>query len=89
MSEAGSPTRVVVRVFTRDGCHLCEVAEQRAAEEAGSAVVQLVDVDADPDLADRYGHRVPVVAVNGREIAQYEVAAGEIRAAVQRAQAGS
>lgn len=83
--DADERAAVVVEVFTRDGCRLCEVAERRAADEAGGAEVRFVDVDADGDLQRRYGHRVPVVAVAGREIAQYEVAVGAVRAAVARA----
>ena len=41
------------------------------AEVAGArAEVVHVDVDADPALVDRYGVRVPVVAVDGVEVAE-------------------
>jgi hypothetical protein len=46
-------------LFTREGCHLCEVAAQML-ERAGISV-QEVDVDADPELEERYGIRVPVL----------------------------
>lgn len=84
----GVPGPVVVEVFTRAGCKLCAAAERRAAEEAAGAEVRLIDVDADPDLTERYGVRVPVVAVDGREVAQYEVAPGTIREAVAAARRG-
>ena len=63
-----------VTLYTRRGCHLCEEAEQvirRVAE--GRAEVELIDIDADPSITDRYTVRVPVVAVDGVEIAEYEV----------------
>ena len=63
-----------VTLYTRAGCHLCENAEQVIAQvAAGRARVELVDIDADPALTDRYTVRVPVVAVDGVEIAEYEL----------------
>lgn len=90
MTAAGQGVHgpVVVEVYTRAGCKLCAAAERRASEEAAGAEVRLIDVDADPGLTERYGVRVPVVAVDGREIAQYEVAAGIIREAVAAARRG-
>ena len=46
-------------LYTREGCHLCEVAAQML-ERAGISV-QEVDVDADPELERQYGNRVPVL----------------------------
>jgi glutaredoxin len=63
-----------VTLYTRAGCHLCEAAAaviDRVA--AGRAVVRHVDIDADPVLTERYTVRVPVVAVDGVEIAEYEL----------------
>ena len=57
-----------VVMYTRRGCHLCEVAWQRleeARQRYGFALTA-EDVDADPDLAAGYGDCVPVVTVNGK-----------------------
>ena len=76
----------VVTVYTRAGCGLCAAAERLAQQEAGRrGVVRLIDVDDDPDLQRRYHVRVPVVAVDGAEIAEGLVAPGAIAAAVRRA----
>jgi glutaredoxin len=74
-----------VVVYTRQGCGLCRRAEELVRREAWSSVVSTVDIDTDPDLIDRYTVRVPVVTVDGREVAELEVAPGEIRRAVARA----
>jgi hypothetical protein len=42
----------------------------------------VVDVDSDPALADRYGLRVPVVEVNGVEVAEFQVDPAVVRAAM-------
>ena len=67
-------SRPVVTLYTRQGCHLCEAAEDviRAVAQ-GRADVVLVDIDTDPELVARYTVRVPVVAVDGVEVAEFEV----------------
>lgn len=55
----------VARLYTRSGCHLCEVAEAILVKHG--LQVEQVDIDADPDLRERYNHCVPVVEIDGRE----------------------
>src|SRR5262249_11089118 len=55
-------------LYTRQGCHLCEVAErvlQRAQRRQGF-VLETVDIDGDLQLVALHGEQVPVVAVNGK-----------------------
>ena len=55
-------------LYTRQGCHLCAVAErqlERARRRHGFRL-EAVDVDHDAELAARYGLQVPVVTVNGK-----------------------
>jgi MFS family permease len=81
-----SSAGVLVEVHTREGCGLCDTAERLAQEEAGDgAEVVLIDIDEDPDLQRRYNIRVPVVAVDGEEVAEGRIAPGTIRRAVAEA----
>ena len=71
-----------LRLLTRAGCHLCEVAEEtldRLAAEAG-LTPEAVDVDADPELQAEYGDRVPVVLLDGREHSYFTVDVPRLRA---------
>jgi glutaredoxin len=54
--------------YTRRGCHLCDDAWQLLEREQRQCGFRLtaVDVDSDPELAQRYGECVPVVVVDGR-----------------------
>ena len=54
-----------VVLYTRDGCHLCEHAQQ--VLESHGLRPTLVDIDADPNLFARYGTCVPVVKIDGKE----------------------
>lgn len=78
--------RPEVVVYTRERCGLCRTAEAVVAREVGRrAHVVHVDVDTDDDLIRRYGVRVPVVVVDGHEVAELEVPRGVVRRAVRAA----
>ncbi len=59
-------------VFVRQGCHLCEHFLLDLSLEMGIAFdrVRILDVDSDPELALRYGLRVPVLEQDGRLICE-------------------
>lgn len=56
-------TRLIL--YTRPGCHLCEVAAE-ALREMGEPFVE-VDITTSPGLEFDYGHRVPVMTLDGKE----------------------
>jgi glutaredoxin len=55
---------MMVQLVSRDGCHLCEMAEQALAEIG--IEFERLDVDADQELARSYDFRVPVLLLDGR-----------------------
>ncbi|WP_133905486.1 glutaredoxin family protein [Actinophytocola oryzae] len=74
----------MVTVVTRQGCHLCEVAEadvRRICDDMGVSWT-LEDVDADPSLRAEYGDRVPVILVDGEEHGYWRVEEPRLRAAL-------
>jgi glutaredoxin len=54
-----------VTIYTRAGCHLCDDA--RELIERYGLTPLLVDIDADPQLRERYTTCVPVVIIDGKE----------------------
>jgi len=72
---------IEVTLYTRIGCHLCEEAERVLRQEQAVTPfrLELVDVDRDPELVRRYGVRVPVVAVDGEDLFEYEAPADLLR----------
>ncbi len=58
-----------VVVYSRAGCHLCEVAELTVAEvcaATGDSWVR-VEIDGDRDLVERFTEQVPVTFVDGKQ----------------------
>jgi glutaredoxin len=54
-----------VTIYTRRGCHLCELAEAHLMRHGLRPT--MVDIDADPALRERYNECVPVVEIDGKE----------------------
>lgn len=69
-------------LITRQGCHLCEEAANDLAKVVAmfSAlnpdkpyVVEVLDVDSDSSLKERYSEEVPVLLLNGEQIAFFRI----------------
>lgn len=54
-----------VRLYTRQGCHLCDEAAQVLNQHG--LYFETFDIDADPQLHSRYTECVPVVVIDGKE----------------------
>lgn len=64
----------VLHVFSRQGCHLCDVlVEQLLPIVRGHAEVVVHDVDTRDDWRDTYGLRVPVIELDGRCLCEFEL----------------
>jgi hypothetical protein len=70
-------------VYSRRGCHLCEVLVEALAEQLrGRAEFIVHDVDARPDWLARFGAEVPVVTFDGRELCRHRLDADAVAAAL-------
>lgn len=74
----------MVTVVSRQGCHLCEVAEAEVARICGELDVpwEVTDVDADPELRAEYGDQVPVILIDGKEHGYWRLEEDRFRAAL-------
>lgn len=79
LPEAADRSRI--RVFSRPGCHLCELLiEDLLPLIRGRLELEVIDIDAHPELIDEYGTRIPVVEFAGRDVCQYHLDTAAIRA---------
>ena len=74
---------MTITFYTRADCHLCEDA--RAELDRLRFVYDAIDIDADPDLARRYGERVPVIEAGGRVLAEGNLTGVPLRALLKKA----
>ena len=69
------PAAPEVILYSRKGCHLCDVVKHSLTRLSGSAEFswQEIDIDADPNLFSRFNEEVPVVFINGHKAFKYQM----------------
>lgn len=75
----------VLVLYVREGCHLCDEFLVELSIDLGPDIERLVvvDVDRDPDLASRYGLRVPVLEMDGEVLGEGFYDGAGVRRALQ------
>ncbi len=70
MSE---PREVIV--YSRKGCHLCEIVKESLVKlhKRGGFHWREIDVDSDPEIRRLYTDEVPVVFIDGRKAFKYHM----------------
>jgi glutaredoxin len=71
----------VVTLYGKPGCCLCDEAKEaiQTVRLDRDFELQEVDVSLDPALHNRYGERIPVVAVDGEEAFELHLDAASLR----------
>jgi len=64
-----------VVVYSRKGCHLCEIVKETLSklERRGLFAWREVDVDTDDELRRKFTDEVPVVFIDGRKAFKYRM----------------
>jgi hypothetical protein len=81
--DAATPRPAVGRLtlLTREGCALCEEFASELAQlgtRLALPPLETQDVDSDPELLRRYGHKIPVLLWDGAPVAVTHLDPGEI-----------
>lgn len=72
LDDAWKPTSPGIRfqsvvLYTRAGCHLCEEAEAILRRyQRYLPAIEVVDIDSEPELIEKFGTCVPVVEIDGK-----------------------
>jgi glutaredoxin len=78
------PRRLMHQVvlYSRPGCHLCDVAREAilSLRERLGFEFDEVDIEADEELELEYGIRIPVIEVDGEEAFEVTVDPGQLAA---------
>jgi len=69
-----------VTLYTRRGCHLCDVAKQAidSARSRRPFEYEELDIDSDPELRERYNEEAPVIAIDGVEAFKHRLTVEEL-----------
>jgi len=65
----------VVTIYSKPGCHLCDRAKDVLGrlQQRAQFSLEEVDISQNPELLARYGHDIPVILLDGREVARHFV----------------
>ena len=77
-----------VTIYSRPGCHLCEVAKSviEQSDCAGKYTLDEVDIETDQNLLSLYKNDIPVIMIDGVEAFRHRVSADEFEKAILRNQ---
>lgn len=69
------PMLPTVVVYSRKGCHLCEVVKESLSKlsRRGGFTWREIDVDTNVDLRREFNDEVPVVFIDGRKAFKYRM----------------
>jgi hypothetical protein len=76
-----------ITLYERAECHLCEEARVLLDAMLGPDGYMRIDIDGDDGLVLRYGFRVPVVVVDGRDRLEAPITAPDLRSLVTELEA--
>jgi predicted thioredoxin/glutaredoxin len=81
---SSDPAPLSFLLYSRAGCGLCEemLAALAALPAACSFPVDVLDVDADPQARQRYGHKVPVLLFGGELVCHGHLEPDEVDKAI-------
>ena len=70
-----------VILYTKPGCHLCEVMRREilASGCEGEYTLEEVNIESDPVLLERYRVEIPVLTINGVEAFKHRLDAQEFK----------
>jgi len=62
-------------IYQRDGCHLCEIASAQLAKLQSEYQFELeqIDIESSDRLHRLYLERIPVIALDGEELYDFEI----------------
>ncbi len=75
------PEQIQLTIVVRQGCHLCEVAENDLARVLGrfsaeypdtGFEIDVVEIDAKPEF-EKYADDIPVLLINGKQVAFWRI----------------
>lgn len=74
----------VVTIYSRRGCHLCEVAieKARAIQADFNYQIEEVFIDGNDELIELYGEQVPVIHIDGNPHDFFRIDEERFRAAL-------
>jgi glutaredoxin len=64
-----------VTIYTKPDCHLCDLAKEviERCRQKMVFTIEVIDISQNPELLERYRNDIPVILLDGNEIARHVV----------------
>ena len=64
-----------VAIYSKPDCHLCDRAKEvvERCKEKVDFMLEVIDISQNPELLAQYRHDIPVILLDGKEIARHFV----------------
>jgi len=77
---------LIFTLYSKADCSLCDKAKDALAQFRRECVFDLIvsDIAADPVLFEKYKYDIPVLAINGTDVAKHFIGIEKLRVLVKR-----
>lgn len=74
-------TRARIILYSKPGCHLCEVMKKEMAKADCAELYELreINIESDAELFARYRYEIPVLTIDGVEAFRHRLTADSFR----------
>ncbi len=66
---------MTITVYSKPDCHLCDLAKEiiERCRKKVDFTLEVIDISQNPELFERYRNDIPVILLDGKEIARHFV----------------
>ena len=66
---------MTITIYSKPDCHLCDLAKEvvERCRLRTNFALDVIDISQNPELLERYRNDIPVILLDGREIARHVV----------------
>ncbi len=70
-----------ITLFSKRGCHLCEIAKEKLLEIRKEISFDLseVDIEKNEEIFEKYKYLIPVIEMDGKIVSNYRVNEDELK----------
>ncbi|MBI3653938.1 MAG: glutaredoxin family protein [Acidobacteria bacterium] len=78
--------KAIVTIYSKPGCHLCEVAKANieASADLAAILIEEVNIEEDAALKEQYQYDIPVIFINGVKAFKHTVEPQEFQRKLRR-----
>ncbi len=78
-----------ITIYQRDGCHLCAIAQAQltALQRQHHFELEQIDIESSDELHSLYLERIPVIALGGEELYDFEINMADLKSRLLAASA--